>query len=271
MPSLRILAVAAAALLFVSGGGAWWWMAGTGPEAPLPTPPEPPRLSDAPEYGRCLDMLEDDPQGARSLADSWGMQGGGEAAAHCAALAMLTLGEAERAAEALERIAARSDAGLAARAAVFGQAGEAWTAAGRPQRAHAALTLALALVPVDAGLLTERASALLALDRPGEALVDLDRAVGADSGLAEAWVMRASALRRLERLPAAAESIARALALDPLNVEALLERGIIRQVQGDATGARTDWERVVELAPDGAAADLAAQNLALIEAGPALR
>jgi tetratricopeptide (TPR) repeat protein len=271
MPSLRNLAVAAAAMLLVSGGGAWWWLSAPGPEAPLPTPPEPPRLSEAPEYGRCLDMLEDDPQGAFSLAESWTMEGGGEAAAHCAALATLTLGEAERAAEALERIAARSEAGLAARAAVFGQAGEAWIAAGRPQRAHAALTLALALVPADATLLAARASASLTLDRPTEALADLDRAVGADSSQVESWVLRASALRRLERVAPAADSIARALQLDPTNVEALLERGIIRQVQGDAAGARTDWERVVELEPDGAAADLAAQNMALIEAGPATR
>ena len=39
--------------------------------------------------------------------------------------------------------------------------------------------------------------------------------------------------------------------------------------QGNAAGARTDWERVIELEPDGATADLAAQNMALIEAGPA--
>lgn len=271
MSPVRALAIGAAALLLVSGGGAWWWMRGDAGGELLPTPPEPPRLTDAPEYERCLDMVEDDPEGARRFAEAWGMEGGGEAAAHCAALATLTLGEAERAAEALERIAARSQAGIAARALVFGQAGEAWIAAGRPQRAHAALTLALALVPADATLLTERAVALLALDRTAEALEDLDRAVGADQAAVEAWVLRGSALRRLERVGQAAESVAQALRLEPENVEALLERGIIRQIQGDAPGARADWERVVELAPDGAAADLAAQNLALIEAGPAQR
>ncbi|MCA3414378.1 MAG: hypothetical protein INF84_07240, partial [Roseomonas sp.] len=62
-----------------------------------------------------------------------------------------------------------------------------------------------------------------------------------------------------------------ALRLAPRNVEALLERGILRQLRGEAEAARRDWERVLELAPDSAAADLAAQNLALIEAGPSLR
>jgi tetratricopeptide (TPR) repeat protein len=269
MSPARLLIAAAAVLVLVAGGAGWWWL-GRGEDV-LPTPPEPPRLTDAPEYERCLDMLEDDPEGARSLAESWAMEGGGEGAEHCGALAALSLGEAERAAEALERIAARSQAGIAARAAVFAQAGEAWIAAGRPLRAHAALTLALALTPADPGLLSERAMASLALDRPGEALDDLERAVAGDPSAVEAWVLRASALRRLDRIAPAADSVAQALRLEPDNTEALLERGIIRQIQGDAAGARTDWERVIELAPDAPAADLAAQNMALIEAGPARR
>lgn len=271
MSPLRLTLAGAAALLLAAGGGAWWWLAPGAPEEALPTPPEPPRLVEAPQYEHCLEMVEDDPEGARAFADSWAMEGGGEAAAHCAALALLTLGRAEPAAEALERIATRSQAGIAARAAVFGQAGGAWIAAGRPERAHAALSLALALVPVDAELLTERAMASLSLDRPEEALADVDNAVAADASRTEAWVIRAAALRRLDRTGPAAESVAQALRLEPENVEALLERGIIRQIQGDARGARADWEKVIELAPDGAAADLAAQNMALIEAGPARR
>jgi hypothetical protein len=47
--------------------------------------------------------------------------------------------------------------------------------------------------------------------------------------------------------------------------------GILRQLRGEAEAARRDWERVLDLAPVSAAADLAAQNLALIEAGPSQR
>jgi tetratricopeptide (TPR) repeat protein len=271
MPNARFLIAGAAMLLLAGGGGAWWFIGGGDADLPLPTPPEPPRLVDAPEFDRCVRMLDEDPEGARRLADNWAMEGGGEGAAHCAALALLSLGDAERAAEALERIATRSDAGIAARAAVLGQAGEAWIAAGRPQRAHAALTLALALTPSNPALLTERAMAALALDRPAEALADIERAVASDASVAEAWVLKASALRRLDRVVPAAEAVAQAIRLEADNVEALLERGIIRQLQGNASGARADWERVIDLAPDGAAADLAAQNMALIEAGPASR
>jgi predicted negative regulator of RcsB-dependent stress response len=41
----------------------------------------------------------------------------------------------------------------------------------------------------------------------------------------------------------------------------LLERGNIRRLKGDTAGARQDWRRVVELAPDSAAAAAAKVNL----------
>jgi tetratricopeptide (TPR) repeat protein len=261
---IKLIGVATALLVLGAVGGLWL-------SAALPVPPEPPRLSQAPEYTRCLDLLLVDPAGARGFARDWHMQGGGEGAAQCEALAQLSLGEPDAAAEALERIAARSEAGLAARAAVFGQAAEAWRAAGKPQRAAAAASLALALTPQDADLLLERAMARLALNQEANALADLDLAVVLDADRAEAWIWRAAAQRRLERLRPAEDSITSALRLAPRNVEALLERGILRQLRGEAEAARRDWERVLELAPDSATADLAAQNLALIEAGPSGR
>ena len=270
---MKLIGIASALLVLGAAGGLW--LSGVlspgSQDAALPVPPEPPRLSQAPEYARCLDLLLVDPTGARGFARDWHMQGGGEGAAQCEALAQLSLGEPDAAAEALERIAARSEAGIAARAAVFGQAAEAWRAAGKPQRAAAAASLALALTPQDADLLLERAMARLALNQEAAALADLDLAVALDADRAEAWIWRAAAQRRLEQLRPAEDSITAALRLAPRNVEALLERGILRQLRGEAEAARRDWERVLELAPDSPAADLAAQNLALIEAGPSLR
>ncbi len=270
---LKVIGVTTALLVVGAAGGLWLSgvLSSAQQDMALPVPPEPPRLSQAPEYARCLDLLPSDPVGARGFARDWLMQGGGEGAAQCEALAQLSLGEAESAAEALERIAARSEAGLAARAAVFGQAAEAWRAAGKPQRAAAAASLALGLTPQDPDLLLERAMARLALNQESGALADLDLAVVLDADRAEVWIWRAAAQRRLEQLRPAEDSISNALRLSPRNVEALLERGILRQLRGEAGDARRDWERVLELAPDSAAADLAAQNLALIEAGPSLR
>ena len=69
MSPFRILIAGAAVLLLAAGGGAWWFLGGNGRDEVLPTPPDPPRLTDAPEYERCLDMLDDDPEGARSILD----------------------------------------------------------------------------------------------------------------------------------------------------------------------------------------------------------
>ena len=274
MPLSRpvLLGTAALALLAIAAGGVWWgYGPGFGAEDALPLPPEAPRLVDAPEYERCLLRLRDDPEGASALAEAWEAAGGGEGARHCRALALIPLGEPGRAAPLLEELARTSEAGPAARAAVYGQAGQAWMQAGDASRALAAADAALALVPRDPDLLVDRAIAATALARLAQALADLDAAVAIDPQRTEAWVLRAATLRRLDRIALAIADITRAVALAPDNAEALLERGILRQLQGDAAGARADWERALELAPDSATADLAMQNLALSEAGPVRR
>jgi len=184
---------------------------------------------------------------------------------------LIGLGETDRAAAALEQIASRSEASPAARAAVFGQATQAWLLVENPARAQAAATRGLALTPEDTWLLMDRAVALAAQGRYAQAMVDLERATTIDPNRIEAWVLRAATRRQLDQIPTAAADIERAFAIEPENAEAFLERGIIRQLQGNAEGARSDWSRALELAPDSPTADLAAQNLALNEAGPQRR
>lgn len=235
----------------------------------LPLPPQPPRFAEGPEADRCFGLLRIDPDAALVLAAAWERQGGGEGAQHCAALAVLAAGDVTRAAEKLEQLASHSQASPSARAAVFAQAAQAWLMAGEAQRAFAATTRALSLTPDDVELLIDRAIALGVIGRHGEAVADLDRALASDPQRPDALVFRAAAWRQLDRAEPARRDIERALALDPDNAEALLERGILRQLAGDTEGARMDWERAIELAPHSAAADLAFQNLALNEAGPA--
>ena len=271
LPRLAFLGTATAALLVIAAGGAWWAFGPDFGDDALPLPPEAPRLVDAPEYERCLLQLRDDPEGARALAETWEAEGGGEGAKHCAALALLPLGEPARAAPLLEAIARGSTAGPAARAAVFGQAGQAWMMAGEPARALTAIDAAIALTPQDPDLLVDRAISASALGRLDRALADLVRAVALDESRAEAWVLRATTQRRLERYEPALADVTRALTIDPDYAEALLERGVLRQLRGDAAGARADWERAMELAPASPTADLAQQNIALSEAGPIRR
>ncbi len=251
-----------------AAGGAWWWLhAPQTNQVEIPVPPEPPRLADSAEYERCLSLLREDSDAAMAYAEEWAGQGGGEGARHCSALAMIGLGAPERAGEQLERIARDSQASAAARAAVLGQAGQAWMMAGDAARAFGATTMALTLEPQDTDLMTDRAVALAAMRRYSEALQELDNVLRLDPDRVEAMVFRASALRNMERVEDAMRAIQQALAATPDNPEALLERGILHQLRGEEGAAREDWERVISVAPETPAAELAQQNLALNEAG----
>ncbi|MBS7811756.1 tetratricopeptide repeat protein [Roseococcus pinisoli] len=237
----------------------------------LPLPPEIPRIADGPDYDRCLTLLRNDPHEAMRFAEAWDATGGGDGSRHCIALAMIGLGEAERAAERLERLGNGSRAGGIARAQVFSQAAQAWMIAGDANRAYGAVTIALTLAPNDTEMLVDRSVILAALRRFSEALEDLDAALALEPERAEAWVLRAAALRRLDRVDQAFEAVERALTLAPDNAEGLLERGILRQLRGDIAAAQVDWRRAISVAPDSMAADLAQQNLELSEMGPARR
>lgn len=266
-------AMSATALLLAAGLGAWFLLADPAVETtesntPLPLPPIPPRIASGQEYDRCLGLLTTEPESAATLAQTWVARGGGEPAIHCLALSRLALGEPAPAAEDLERLASTSTSPPATRAALYEQATQAWLMAGRATRARATATSALALTPDDPSLLIERATAALQLDNFADAANDLAQALRLDASRADALVLRAAALRQLDRVPDALADIAAALTLDPENVEALLERGILRQRRNDPAGARTDWERAITLAPDSPTADLARQNLALLDAGP---
>ncbi|PZR12148.1 MAG: hypothetical protein DI532_14595 [Azospirillum brasilense] len=275
--SLRpvLMGAFAAALLAALAGGGWQLL--RRPPVPLteevlPLPPESPRLDDSPEYLRCLDQIPDDPQGALAFAEAWQDRAGtSNGSRHCQALALLALGDGERAAPRLEALAAQTGFNNTARAVLYGQAGQAWMAIGDAGRAYAATTLGLALAPDTADLLVDRALASGSLGRYADSLADATRATELDPDRPDAWVFRAAALRHLDRPQEALHAIDRALTIASDNAEALLERGILRQLNGDLDGAREDWESVIQSAPESAAADLAQQNLALSEAGPKRR
>ena len=279
----RIEIIGGAAVLFAVVLGAWWFPT-AGPERPdagitvnagitadedaLPVPPVPPRIAAGPDYEYCLEMIDADPAGANRFAETWEAIHSGEGAAHCRALALIALGEPEAGARMLDQLGERSQASALTRASVYGQAAQAWRMADEPDRALAAATAALALNPDDPDRLIDRSIAAATLERYQEAIDDLDRAIQIDPKRFDALVLRAAAWRLHARLDRAKDDVERALSINPDYPEALLERGILRQRTGDAAGARADWEQAIALAPDSTAADLAQQNLALLEAGP---
>jgi tetratricopeptide (TPR) repeat protein len=213
-----------------------------------------------------MDMLADDPAGADALATAW--KDGGEAATQCHGLAQVELGNPAAGAALLTTLAANSAAPPGARAEVFGQAAQAWTMAGDISQAFAAATQAIALSPDDPELRVTHAIAALAVHQESAAIDDLTQVLAGDPKRADALTLRATAYRQAGDLPQAAADIALACTQDPENPDALLERGIIRQRQGNRDGARADWQKVADLSPDTSTADLAQQDLALLEAGP---
>ena len=273
----RSMLAALAAVIVIGGGLAWAWQ--RQPQASaladpvdsaesLPLPPVPPRIAEGEDYERCMAMLASDPTGANTFADAWEATGGGEGAVHCHALAQIALGDAETGAQMLETLAGSSHAPAVARAAVYGQADQAWLIAGESDRAFAAATLALSLSGDDADLLIDRATAAIGLERWEDVIEDVTRALEIDGKRSDALVLRSVAWRQTGHLDRAQVDVDHAFMLDSDNPEAFLERGILRQRRGDTAGAHQDWVEAMTLAPDTATSDLAEQNLALLEAGP---
>ena len=224
------------------------------------------QVDDESEYAACLRLLDHDAKAAFESALAWQDAGGGAAARHCGALALVRLGQPGEAAARLETLAAdMADARPWLRAGVLAQAGQAWLTADEPERAHAAFTVALEITPDAPEIYIDRAQALAQAGAFWEAIDDLGRAIELAPGRADAYAFRASAYRYIDNLELALDDAERALAITPDDPIALLERGNIRRLSGDDAGARADWLHVISVAPGGHAADDARSNLGRLD------
>jgi len=270
----RVTLFAVIGVLLIAAIGTTLWRYDDAPPAldlaaaPLPVPPFPPRIASGEAYEQCLAALTDDPDSARLLADTWATEGGGDGAAHCQGLALIAVGRPDQGAERLEQLASSSLAPDLAKAIVFAQAAQARLMANQPAKARDDTTEALKLAPDDTEILIQCAETAEALQDWKAAIGYLTQALATDPHRADALVLRAADWRRADHLDLAVADADRALGIDPGNAEALLERGIERQRLGDAAGARADWQRARKLDPNSTTADLADQNLALLDAGP---
>ena len=76
------------------------------------------------------------------------------------------------------------------------------------------------------------------------------------------WINIGSILYfQYKRTYEAKTAVTKALELDPDNADARFNLGVMFADASMFSEARTEWERVVELAPDSPAGDLAAKNL----------
>jgi tetratricopeptide (TPR) repeat protein len=267
----RSTCIVALALFGAAGGAGWWLTVPSGlpsevpADAELPVPPLPPRIKEGSADDTCL---ASDPVSATARAEALAAEGAGEGALHCRALGLIAVGKPDAGAALLEQLAQRSTASPSARAAVLGQAVQARLMVGQAGKAAADASLALNLSPSDADLFIIRAVAEGMQDRFEDAIEDTGQALLLDPGRSDALVLRATMRRKLTQLELALADVSQALGLNPDDPDALLERGILRQRAGDSAGARADWEHAREADPASTTADLAEQDLSLLEAGP---
>ncbi|MCE2578428.1 hypothetical protein LDL36_07915 [Komagataeibacter sp. FNDCR1] len=256
-------------------------------------------------FATCQSHLSDDPDGTRDYADDWQEHGGGAEAEYCGALAEMALGDVGDAAATLDRLShithwphgdaahapsqvagapagapasapggaedARHDTpeSLRRRAHVAEEAARAWQANDSPRQALDSATYGLWLDPHDMTLRVIHARISVDMGMAQQAISDLTPLPDDATLRVDALVTRAAANRELGQIDLAATDITAALQQAPHNVAAELECGILHERQGKMEEARADWQQVIALAPDSHEADLARQDLSLLEADPA--
>ncbi len=218
------------------------------------------------EYNACLDLARQDPSTAYEHAVGWQGLGGGEAALHCQAVALMYLGKNDEAAYRLERLAETTKLPPHRRAEMLAQAAQAQLMLNNLERANANQTVAIGLDPRNPDLFIDRSVTLFAAGDFAGAVKDLDQAILLAPKRAEAFALRAATKRFQDQIDAALKDAEEAVKLSQGHYpEALLERGILRRLKGDKQGARSDWVALLNENPDGDTADAARRNLELMD------
>ncbi len=212
-------------------------------------------------YDDCIQTAMSQPSTGLSIAQNWQAQGGGDAASHCRAMALASLGSFDEAARALEVIA-QGTADAPAQADLYTQAGDFQIAAGNAAAARGFFDRALAVDPASMGALDGRARTKASQGDFAGAIRDIDALLWLSPNDAEALSLRAAARRKTGDAAGALVDAEAALASDPSSAVAYFERGAARAVTGDRVGARADWQEVERLDPGGEFGQLAATNRA---------
>ena len=140
-------------------------------------PPSAKPIDNRQQYNACMQLAKDRPSEAFETALSWKGLGGGDAAEHCVAVALMGLGHYDEAATRLEALASKTKENHAIKAGLLAQAAQAWLLGGKSERAEGVLTAALKLTPRDAALLVDRAEARAGRKNYQGAVDDLTQAI----------------------------------------------------------------------------------------------
>ncbi len=227
----------------------------------------------------CLSSAAQDPDAAEDTATAWlrEAKGSQQALPHmCLGWAYSTQqrwDDATRDFLVGRDIAATSDHLLRARLGAM--AGNSALAAGAPDRALPLLDIAhadavtVADTHLAGDIAIDRARALVALKRNGDAVVALAEARTASPDNAYGWLLSATLSRRMNLLPLAQTQIETAAQLTPADPEIGLEAGVIAVLSGRTAAATKSWQSVIAAAPTSPAADTARTYLAQLGTAPA--
>jgi len=213
------------------------------------------------QYKACIALTKSNAEDAFEAAIAWRDMGGGDAAKHCAAIALINLKHFKEGAERLENLARETLADEAFKAGLLAQSGQAWLMAGNSIRAREVQTAGLLLNPNSVDLLIDRSQAFAAEKLYFNAIDDLNRALEINPTMVDALVFRATAYRYADSFELAKEDLNQALEIEPEHIEALLEKGMVERLQGKKDKARSSWMTLLEVAPGSPAAELARANL----------
>lgn len=217
------------------------------------------------EYGRCMTLARDTPEKGLKEATRWESFGGGGPAQHCRATALLGLGHTDEAATILEQLAATWPAAAGVKVGLLQQAADARANAGQDRLALDDLNIALKINPSSADSYEAKALVLIDLGLPDDALAALSAALANQPKRLSALVLRAATYRRLGTLDLSGKDLASAEAISTDDTDLWLEKGQLALALGHREEARRDWLKVLDIRPDGSAAEAARSNLAALD------
>jgi aspartate beta-hydroxylase len=124
-------------------------------------------------------------------------------------------------------------------------------ASGLAEDAERLIRRAEAQAPRHPLVLNETARRLLLSGDAAGAYSLLTQAVGEDSAQASIWLNLAAALRGLKRAEEEMAAIEKALALEPRNFRALLQKASLQEIQGERRAAAMTYRHVLQSVPAG--------------------
>ncbi|AEI37387.1 MAG: tetratricopeptide repeat protein [Zymomonas mobilis subsp. pomaceae] len=213
-------------------------------------------------YDHCINMIDEDPEQAAEIANTWRLSAGGVLANQCLGMAYVALGRYSAGVDAFEQAARESDLEHDGRSAIFWiQAGNAALANQDPGAARGAFdhALMLSVLPdkMRGNTLSDRARADVALHDYASARQDIDKAlklIGKDGSI---WLMSATLARQQGDLERAKKDIIEGEKIAPLDAQISFEKGLIFALSGEIETARAAWDRTIRANPKAELAEVA--------------